>query len=80
MWFEQSQYWKKILEVEISGRMQSHASTTVMDGSTVLFVNWPVNGKLEALSENLSKYVEEKLTYRDVYFIFHQFNKLSVKW
>ena len=60
--------------------MQSHASTTVMDGSTVLFVNWPVNGKLEALSENLSKYVEEKLTYRDVYFIFHQFNKLSVKW
>ena len=60
--------------------MQSHASTTVIDGSTILFVNRPVNRKLEALAENLCKYVEEKLTYRDVYFIFDQYNKLHVKW
>ena len=62
---------KEKLQVEVSYRSLENTSACVVDGSAILWIlEWPVNGVVEEIAENLFKYIMDMLCYEDVYLIF----------
>ena len=71
---------KTTLAVETSSRCHPEPDTLVIDGSAIFWtLEWPKQGTVTDLMESMYEYIETKLIYQDVYFVFDRYYLYSIK-
>ena len=71
---------KKILQVEVSGRVAGGANVSVLGGSAILWVvPWPADGSVNDYIANFKYAIEKRLRVEDIYLIFDRYYDYRTK-